>query len=189
MRAGGRTKGGTMRWTSARLRVAVVCPAISAWSMMAIPPAVGAAPVAVCHLQARMEADAGFSLTEPTETDIRSVAGSIVCAGFVNGREVLAQPVAFTELFRTRPRSTCTHGSGSGSWQFQVPLADGTSMPVSGAQEGGWATPGFWVTGTFNGQTVRVAGVVRSDPEYSNEDCVREPLRHWFDIGQVVVGP
>jgi hypothetical protein len=171
------------------LRVGVVCLAVAAWSLTVAAPVVGSAPPAVCQLQARIEANEGFWAAKRTETVMRSVSGFIVCAGFVNGREVLAQPVPFAQVFTNAPGGNCAHGTGTGTWEFVLPMADGTSLPVSGSQEGGWASPSYWATGTFNGQAVRGGGVVRTDPDYSGENCVTEPLRHWFDIGQLLVGP
>ena len=167
---------------------------VPGWPILTVADVAEAAqPSAVCHIEVHNTADPGLWATEPTEGTITSRAGTIVCLGALDGQQLSPDPGTFALRWSYGGEgsglggSNCISGRVTGSWDVTLPMADGTTMALTGPTTSEWAGTVFRVGGQFGRHAVDGIGQVRLDPDHLDEDCVTKPVRHWIDTVQVAV--
>jgi hypothetical protein len=185
---------------SSRSLVSAVFFSIMAWSIVAAPPAADAADTpAICHFELHDTADPGFWTAEPTQGTLTSTAGAIICTGIVGGRPVLAEPGTLSWRMSyggdgVLDESNCVYGRAAGSWDASLPMADGTSMSLTGPVEIVWNAVVAWTVGGRLGQhAVQGIGESTSDPERDplvepNVSCFTTPSLYSIERGQMIIG-
>lgn len=183
---------------SSRALVSAVFFSVVAWSALAPPTAAHAADTpAVCHFELHDTEDPGLWAVEPTQGTITSTAGTIICTGTIEGRQVSAETGTLSWRLRygnegPLPESNCLYGQAAGSWEASLPMADGTTMGLIGPVEIVYAGVNFTVSGRFDQHTVRGIGETTSDPDRDpvvepDVSCFTTAFRYSIEIGQVVV--
>jgi hypothetical protein len=183
---------------SSRAFVSVFFSSVLAWSALA--PVIGASATetpAVCHFEVHDTEDPGLWAVEPTQGTITSTRGTIICTGVIEGRQVSAE--AGTLSWRLRyggegplDAANCLYGRAAGSWEASLPMADGTTLRLTGPVEIVYAGVNFAVSGQLGTRAVQGIGETTSDPDRDpvvepDVSCVTTPFRYSIEIGQVVV--
>jgi len=153
-----------------------------------------AQPSAVCYIDVHNTQDPGLWAAKSGEGTGTSKAGTIVCVGAVDGRQLSAERGTFawrwgygSEGSGPLTGSSCISGRTTGSWDVSLPMADGTTMALTGPMTGQWTGTMFTVRGQLGQHAAEGIGEVRFDPDHLDEDCVTKPVRHYSDTIQVAV--
>jgi hypothetical protein len=86
-----------------------------------------AADTAICTVSHPLTLSPGLTLTPGQHEYTNNSIGTINCLGSLNGRQIVGPGSVTNEGHLT---GTCAQGTGSGEFQFLIPIAGGTEFPV-----------------------------------------------------------
>lgn len=154
------------------------------------------ATAASCTFEAHETGSPGLSLATPTRGDnVTTPPGVIHCTGVVAGRALAPAPgrIFYTATYGTGALTkergdTCLLGSGDGRMHLSLPTLSGEPVALEGPFDWEAVGPTAVLRGRVGDVRVEMALQFRPDPDHPEEDCVRQPLRHFITTGQGTLG-